>query len=149
MPRPSTHSHPIPRPKRLSALGRGLAAAQLLKETLTIVLLGVPLLLAQPVLAPAALPGLVLYLFRWVLVLGRLPRRTAARIWVFTLLDELWGLSLYLHAYDAPTDRQLRYLKWSVGLGLFFTLAALAEIAYGRYRERRGLRRALLGASLR
>ncbi|MDO7884128.1 hypothetical protein [Hymenobacter cheonanensis] len=147
MPRPS--AHPIPRPKRLSALGRGLAAAQLLKETLTIVLLGVPLLLAQPVLAPAAVPGLVLYLFRWVVVLGRIPRRAAARIWVFTLLDELWGLSLYLHAYDAPTARQLRYLKWSVGLGLFFTLAALAEIAYRRYRERRGLRRALLGAALR
>jgi toxin CptA len=148
MPRTAT-PHTLPRPKPLSALGRGLAAAQLLKETLTIVLLGVPLLLAQPLLAPAAIPGLVLYLFRWVIVLGRIPRRAAMRIWVFTLLDELWGLSLYLNAYDAPTDRQLRYLKWSVGLGLFFTLAALAEIAYRRYHERRGLRRALLGASLR
>lgn len=142
-------THPIPRPKRLSALGRGLAAAQLLKETLTIVLLGVPLLLAQPVLAPAAIPGLVLYLFHWVMVLGRIPRRAAGGIWLFTLIDELWGLGLYLHAYDAPTDRQLRYLKWSVGLGLVFTLAALAEIAYQRLRERRGRRRALLGAALR
>jgi hypothetical protein len=94
--------------------------------------------------ALAALPGLVLYLFRWVLVLGRLPRRVAARLWVFTLLDELWGLGLYLHAYDAPTARQLRYLKWSVGLGLLFTLAALAEIAYQRYGEWRSLRRALM-----
>jgi len=141
MSRPATT---LPQPKRLSPLGRELAAAQLAKETLTIVLLGVPLLLAQPLLAPAALPGLVLYLFRWVLVRGRLPRRTAARIWVFTLLDELWGLGLYLHAYDAPTARQLRYLKWSFGLGLLFTLAALAEIAYQRYGERRSLRRALL-----
>jgi toxin CptA len=147
MPQHSTH--PIPRPKRLSLFGRGLAAAQLLKETLTVVLLGVPLLLAQPVLAPAAVPGLVLYLFRWVMVLGRIPRRAAARIWMFTLLDEVWGLSLYLYAYHVPTDRQLRYLKWSVGLGLFFTLTALAEITYRRYRERRGLRRALLGAALR
>jgi len=146
---PQLSTHPIPRPKRLSALGRGLAAAQLLKETLTIVLLGVPLLLAQPVLAPAAIPGLVLYLFHWVMVLGRIPRRAAGGIWLFTLIDELWGLSLYLHAYDAPTDRQLRYLKWSVGLGLVFTLAALAEIAYQRFRERRGQRRALPGAALR
>lgn len=148
MPRPAT-PHSLPRPKRLSAFGRGLAAAQLIKESLTIVLLGVPLLLAQPLLAPAALPGLVLYLFRWVIVLGRIPRRSATRIWIFTLLDELWGVSLYLQAYDAPTARQLRYLKWSVGLGLVFTLTALAEIAYRRYRERRGLRRALLGAALR
>jgi toxin CptA len=141
-------SHPatptLPQPKRLSPFGRGLAAAQLAKETLTIVLLGVPLLLEQPLLAPAAIPGLVLYLFRWVLVLGRLPRRVATRIWVFTLLDELWGLGLYLYAHDAPTARQLRYLKWSFGLGLLFTLAALAEIAYQRYGERRSLRRALL-----
>jgi toxin CptA len=141
MSRPATT---LPQPKQLSPLGRGLAAAQLAKETLTIVLLGVPLLLAQPLLALAAIPGLVLYLFRWVLVRGRLPRRVAARIWVFTLLDELWGLSLYLHAYDAPTARQLRYLKWSFGLGLFFTLAALAEIAWQRHHERRSLRRALL-----
>ena len=147
MPRSATPA--LPQLPRLSPLGRGLAAAQLLKETLTIVLLGVPLLLAQPVLAPAALPGLVLYLFRWVLVLGRVPRRAAAGVWIFTLLDEMWGLSLYLHAYDAPTARQLRYLKWSVGLGLGFTLAALAEIAYRRYRARRGLRRALAGAALR
>ena len=142
------HATPtLPQPKRLSPLGRGLAAAQLAKETLTIVLLGVPLLLARPLLAPAVLPGLVLYLFRWVMVLGRIPRRTATGLWLFTLLDELWGLALYLHAYDAPTARQLRYLKWSVGLGLAFTLAALAEIAYQRYRERRGLRRALLRAA--
>ncbi|GAA4495226.1 hypothetical protein GCM10023172_06590 [Hymenobacter ginsengisoli] len=148
MPRPTT-PRALPRPKRLSALGRGLAAAQLLKETLTIVLLGVPLLLAQPLLVPAVLPGLVLYLCHWVIMAGRIPRRSVARIWFFTLLDELWGLALYLHAYDAPTARQLRYLKWSVGLGLVFTLTALAEVAYRRYRERRGLRRALLGASLR
>jgi hypothetical protein len=139
------HATPtLPQPKQLSPLGRGLAAAQLAKETLTIVLLGVPLLLDVPLLAVAALPGLVLYLFRWVLVLGRLPRRVATRLWLFTLLDELWGLALYLHAYDAPTARQLRYLKWSVGLGLSFTLAALAEVAWQRYGERRRLRRALL-----
>ncbi|QKG55655.1 hypothetical protein GKZ68_02785 [Hymenobacter sp. BRD128] len=148
MLRPTT-PRSLPRPKQLSAFGRGLAAAQLLKETLTIILLGLPLLLAQPLLAPAAIPGLVLYLFRWVIVLGRLPRRAAMRIWILTLLDELWGLSLYLHAYDAPTARQLHYLEWSVGLGLIFTLAALAEITFRRYRERRGLRRALLGAALR
>ena len=131
----------FPKPKLLSPLGRGLAAAQLIKETLTIVLLGVPLLLAQPVLAPAAVPGLVLYAFRWVLVLGRVRQRVAALVWLLTLIDELWGLSLFGQAYDAPTTRQLRYLKWSFGLGLAFTLAALLEIGYRRYRARRAGRR--------
>ncbi len=152
---PQTLSHPSPRsrpptrhaPKLLSQFGQVLAGLQLAKETLTIVLLGVPLLLAQPVLAPAALPGVVLYLFRWAMVLGRVRRRAAAGIWLFTLIDELWGLSLYLHAYDEPTARQLSYLKWSVGLGLAFTLAALGEIFYQRYRERRRLRRALSRAA--
>lgn len=137
----------LPKPKLLSPLGRGIAAAQLAKETLTIVLLGVPLLLAQPVLALAAVPGLVLYTFRWVMVLGRVGQRGAVLVWVFTLIDELWGLSLYFQAYDAPTARQLRYVKWSYGLGLTFTLVALLEIAYRRYRARRGLRRALLRAA--
>lgn len=144
MPRP--HAHPIPLPKLLSPLGRVLAALQLAKETLTIILLGVPLLLARPLLAPAALPGLVLYAFRWVMVLGRVGRRGGAIVWGFTLIDEVWGLALYLRATDAPTARQLRYVNWSYRLGLVFTLAALLEIGYRRYRERAGLRALLKSA---
>lgn len=143
---PHPHLHPIPSPKQLSSVGRGLAALQLAKETLTIALLGVPLLLAQPVLAPAAVPGLVLYAFRWVLVLGKVRRRAAAVIWVFTLIDELWGLALYHRAIDAPTMRQLRYLNWSYRLGLAFTAAALLEIGWRCYRERAGLRALLRNA---
>ena len=148
LPHPLPHSRPVARhrPKRLSRLGQVLAGLQLTKETLTIFLLGVPLLLAQPVLALAALPGVVLYLFRWVLVLGRLRRRVAVAIWLFTLLDELWGLALFHYAYDEPTARQLRYLKWSVGIGLTLTLLALAEILGQRLREGRSLRRALRAA---
>ncbi|WP_151087784.1 hypothetical protein [Hymenobacter baengnokdamensis] len=140
MPRSSAT---LPLAKRLSRVGRAIGALQLFKETLTIVLLGLPLLWQQPLLAPAALPGLVLYLARWVMVLGRMRRRAAALIWGFTFVDELWGLSLYLHAYDAPTARQLRYLDWSYGLGLACTLAGLLEIGYRYYRERIG-RRALM-----
>ncbi|RZK61620.1 MAG: hypothetical protein EOO59_04590 [Hymenobacter sp.] len=140
------HAHPIPLARLLSPLGRVLAGLQLAKETATIVLLGVPLLLARPLLAPAALPGLVLYAFRWVLVLGKVRRRNAVVIWVFTLVDELWGLALYNQAVDAPTMRQLRYVHWSYRLGLVFSLAALLEIGYRRYRDRAGLR-ALLKAA--
>jgi toxin CptA len=144
---PHTHAHHIPSPKMLSPLGRVLAALQLAKETLTIVLLGGPLLLGRPLLVLAVLPGLVLYLFRWVMVLGSFRRRPAAAVWVFTLIDELWGLALYLRATDgAPTMHQLRYLNWSYRLGLIFSLAALLEIAYRRYRDRAGLRALLKSA---
>ena len=146
---PRHSSRPLVRhaPKLLSRTGQVLAGLQLTKETLTIFLLGVPLLLAQPVLAPAALPGVVLYLFRWVLVLGRLRRRVAVTLWLFTLVDELWGLALFHYAYDEPTARQLHYLKWSVGVGLTLTLLALAEALWQRLREGRTLRRALLRAA--
>ena len=137
---PHSRIHSIPSPKLLSPLGRGLAGLQLTKETLTIILLGLPLLRAQPVLFPAALPGMVLYIFRWTMVLGRVRRRAATAMWLFTLLDELWGLAVYLRAVDEPTARQMRYLTWSYALGMGFTVAALLEIGYGRYRERRRLR---------
>ncbi|MGI4832080.1 MAG: hypothetical protein ACRYFK_01325 [Janthinobacterium lividum] len=141
-----SHSALLPEVKHLSKLGRGLAALQLVKETLTVLLLGLPLLLQQPVLAPAALPGLVLYLYRWGMVLGQVPRRAARVVWLLTLLDEVWGLLIYNSVVDEPTARQLRYLTWSYALGLAFTLAALAEIYLGRRRERRHLR-ALLRAA--
>lgn len=146
MPTSRLYSSLLPVAKRLSALGRWLAGLQLAKETLTIVLLGVPLLVQQPVLAPAALPGVVLFLYRWGLVLGQVTRRGAAVVWLCTLLDEAWGLILYLNVVDEPTARQLHYLSWSYGLGLACTLAALAEIYLGRRRERRHLR-ALLRAA--
>ena len=137
---PHAHAHPIPSPKQLSPLGRGLAAFQLAKETATIVLLGIPLVLDRPLLVLATLPGLVLYLFRWVVVLSNARRRVAVAIWVFTLIDELWGLALYHEAVDAPTMSQLRYVHWSYRLGLACSLAALLEIGYRRYRERAHLR---------
>lgn len=141
-----SHSALLPEVKRLSALGRALAALQLVKETLTVVLLGLPLLVQQPVLVPAVLPGLVLYLYRWGMVLGQVPRRVARVVWGLTLLDEIWGLLIYHSVVNEPTARQLRYLTWSYGLGLTFTLAALAEIYLGQRRERRHLR-ALLRAA--
>jgi len=137
---PHAHAHPIPSSKMLTPLGRGIGALQLAKETATIVLLGVPFLLERPLLVLATLPGLVLYLFRWVLVASNMRRRAAVAIWVFTLLDELWGLALYLRTVDTPKLQQLRYVNWSYRLGLVFSLAALAEIGYRSYRERAHLR---------
>lgn len=140
------HSALLPAAKQLSKTGRALAALQVVKEILTIILLGVPLLWAQPVLVPAALPGLVLFLYHVGMVRGQVPRRVAATVWVLTLLDEAGGLALYLNVVDAPTTQQLRYLQWSCGLGLAFTLAALLEIWWQRSGERRHLRAQLRAA---
>ena len=146
MPTSRAHSSLLPEMKHLSRTGRVLAGLQLLKETLTIVLLGLPLLVHEPVLVPAVLPGLVLYLYRWGMALGQLSRQAARVVWVLTLLDEVWGLVMYTSVVNEPTARQLHYLQWSFGLGLVFTLAALGEIYLGRRRERRHLR-ALLRAA--
>jgi toxin CptA len=143
---PHAHSHHIPSPKLLSPLGRGIASLQLVKETLTIVLLGTPLLLSRPLLLLMLLPGIVLYLFRWVMVLGAFRRRAAVVVWGFTLMDELWGWFIYMRANELPTVRQLRYLHWSYWLGFALSLLALSEIAYRRYRDRAGLRALLKNA---
>jgi len=126
---PAPHLHPLPAVPKLSRLGRGLAAAQVLKETLTIVFLGLPLVKASPLVLLSALPGVALYLLHWQLALGRAGRVFAAAVWVLTLLDELWGLVLF-EGFDTPTRGQIRMLHWSYFLGLGLILAALAELAW-------------------
>ena len=126
---------PLPTPARLSKLGRGLAAAQALKETLTILLLGVPLVREEPVMLLSLLPGLVLYLLHWQMWRGRVRWRYAAVVWAFTLLDELWGWEVF-RELAAPTQGQIRLLHWSYFLGLGLIGLALAEIGW-RYRRSR------------
>ena len=130
-----SHFYPLPTPAKLSPLGRGLAAAQVIKETLTIVLLGVPLVREEPVILLSALPGLVLYLLHWQMWRGRVRRRYAAAVWAFTLLDELWGWELF-RELDNPTRGQVHLLHWSYFLGLGLILLALVEIGW-RYRQAR------------
>lgn len=136
----SHHLHPLPSVPKLSRLGRGLAAAQVLKETLSIVFLGLPLVQEEPLVLLSALPGLVLYLLHWQLALGRVGRVFAGVVWVLTLLDELWGLLLFKEL-EAPTRGQVRLLHWSYFLGLAFILLALAELAWRWQRNKARARR--------
>ena len=133
---PTSHLHPISAAPKLSRLGRSLAGAQVLKETLSIIFLGLPLIKEQPLILLSALPGVVLYLLHWQLVLGRVGRMFAAAVWGFTLLDELWGLFLF-QELDSPTRAQVRMLYWSYFLGLGIILLALAELGW-RWQNRRG-----------
>ncbi|MBD2724239.1 hypothetical protein [Hymenobacter armeniacus] len=136
----SSHLHPLPVFPKLSKLGRGLAAVQVLKETLSIVFLGLPLVQEEPLVLLSALPGVVLYLLHWQLALGRVGRVFAAVVWALTLLDELWGLLLF-QELDAPTRGQVRMLHWSYFLGLGIILAALAELGWRWQRNRARARR--------
>ena len=125
----SSRLHPPPAVPKLSSLGRSIAAAQVLKETLSIIFLGLPLVKAVPLVLLSALPGVVLYLLHWQLALGRAGRVFAAAVWVLTLVDELWGLVLF-EELDAPTRGQIRMLYWSYFIGLGLILLALAELAW-------------------
>ncbi|GAB3589127.1 hypothetical protein [Hymenobacter daeguensis] len=136
---PTSHLHSLPTAPKLSRFGRALAAVQVLKETLSIVFLGWPLVteLAReaPLILLSALPGVVLYLLHWQLALGRVGRMFAAVVWGLTLLDELWGWLLF-RELEAPTHAQIRMLHWSYFLGLGIMLLALGELGW-RWQRRR------------
>lgn len=132
---PTSHLHPLHVIPKLSRLGRALAGVQVLKETLSMIFLGLPLIKEEPFVLLLALPGVVLYLLHWQLALGRVGRIFATAVWVLTLLDELWGLFLFKEL-DAPTRGQIRMLHWSYFLGLSIILLALGELAW-RWQSRR------------
>lgn len=137
---PASHLHPPSAMPKLSQLGRFLAGAQVLKETLSIIFLGLPLVKAAPLVLLSALPGVALYLLHWQLVLGRAGRVFAAAVWGFTLIDELWGLFLF-QELESPTRSQIRLLHWSYFLGLGIILLALGELAWRWQRNRLRARR--------
>ena len=137
---PTSHLHPLPYASKLSRLGRSLAGAQVLKETLSIIFLGLPLVDEAPLVLLSALPGVALYLLHWQLALGRVGRIFATAVWVFTLLDELWGLILF-RELDSPTRGQIRMLYWSYFLGLGIILLALGELGWRWQRRRAKARR--------
>ena len=118
----------MPAPARALWLRRALAGAQVLKETLSAVVLVLPGLLARPWLAAAAAPGLVLYVLHGALALGRLPRRTAALIWGVTLVDEVGSWLFREIVADNAARQQLVRLSFFVGLLL--SVLALTELAW-------------------
>lgn len=137
---PTAHLHPLAVVPKISRFGRALAAAQALKETLTIIFLGLPLVKAAPLVLLAALPGVVLYLLHWHLALGRAGRVFAMAVWTFTLVDELWGLLLFKEL-EEPTHGQIRLMHWTYFLGLGFILLALGELVWRWQRQKTKVRR--------
>lgn len=116
----------LPASPKVSRLGRALAAAQATKETLSCLLLVLPLALEEPLVLVSALPGLVLYLLHIYLARGRATRLLAVVVWVLTLADELWAVLLY-HDLGAPLPARRLHLSHCLGLGI--SLLALAALA--------------------
>ncbi|MBD2767350.1 hypothetical protein IC235_05535 [Hymenobacter sp. BT664] len=139
MPTLTLH-RPLPTIPKLSRLGRSLAAVQALKETMSLIFLGLPLVKEAPLVLLSALPGVVLYLLHWHLALGRPARVFAVAVWAFTLVDELWGLLLF-QELDSPTRAQMRMLYWSYFLGLGIIILALGELGWYWQRQRTNGRR--------
>lgn len=136
MPAPLSPPAPLPASRKLSRLGRALAAAQALKETLSFLLLLVPLAIAlhSPLVLVSALPGLVLYGLHLYLAGGRASRLLALAAWGLTLADELWAVLLY-HDLGAPMAARRLHLSHWLGVGL--SLLALAELGWRWPRRRR------------
>ena len=137
---PALHLRPLATVPTLTRLGRLLAGAQALKETVSIIFLGLPLVEASPLRLLSALPGMLLYLLHWHLALGRTGRIFATAVWLFTLIDELWGFFLF-QELDSPTRAQMQMLHWSYFLGLGIILLALAELIWRWQRHRVRVRR--------
>lgn len=111
-----------------SRLRRGLAAAQVLKETASALLLVLPVLLGRPWFVAAALPGLVLYGLHGALALGRLRRSAAGLVWGVTLIDELGSWLIRELTTTSPARHYLVQLSFIIGL--IISLSALLELAW-------------------
>ena len=134
------HAAPLlPPPAKTSRWGRGLAGAQVVKETLSAVVLVLPVLLARPWVLTTLLPAVVLYGLHVALVLSGLRRRVAGLVWGFTLIEE--GGTWLLREVAATSASSLYYTRVSFGLGLLISVVALMELAWRWQRRRAAMQR--------
>ncbi|MBX0290884.1 hypothetical protein K3G63_10565 [Hymenobacter sp. HSC-4F20] len=110
-----------------TSLGRWLAGAQQLKDTLTIVGLNFMLLFGLLIFG-LPIPGLILYALRWRLVRGKATRPQALRIWSLSLGHELLCALLF---FSQEIQQELgSYASW-IGsgylLGAAISAVSLAE----------------------
>ncbi|RYU79729.1 hypothetical protein [Hymenobacter persicinus] len=103
----------------ITALGRWLAGAQQLKDTITI--LGMNFLLLFGLLVfGLPIPGLVLYFLRWRLVRGKGSRAYATRLWACSLVHEVLCAALF-----ASTELRAELHELADYLCLGYALGAL------------------------
>ena len=114
----------------ISRLGRWLAGAQQLKDTLTIVGMNIVLLFGL-LFFGLPLPGLVLYALRWRLMRGKATRANAIWLWALGLLHELLCVALFASTdVRSELHEMAEYLTYGYALGAFISLAGLFETIF-------------------
>ncbi|MCB2407396.1 hypothetical protein [Hymenobacter lucidus] len=112
----------------ISPLGRWLAGAQQLKDTLTILGMNIVLLFGF-LFFGLPLPGLVLYGLRWRLARGTASRVNAIWLWALGLLHEVVCAALFASAdVRSELHEMAEYLTYGYALGAFISLVGLIEI---------------------
>ncbi|GGE95565.1 hypothetical protein [Hymenobacter cavernae] len=113
-------------PLETTSLGRKLAVAQQIKDTLTI--LGMNILLIFGIMFGVAIPGLVLYFLRWRLTRGKSSRTGALLLWGIGVLHEVLCAFLFASAdLQSELHDWATYLAWGYILGVIINLFGLAE----------------------
>jgi hypothetical protein len=120
-----------------SRLGRWLAGAQQLKDTLTIIGLNFLLLFAL-LFFGLPIPGLILYFLRWRLARGLGSYNRAIVLWALSALHELLCVLLF-QSVEMKTELHAAadWLSFGYTFGLVISLAALAEAAYSKHKAER------------
>jgi branched-subunit amino acid ABC-type transport system permease component len=112
-----------PAPLEISRLGRWLAGAQQLKDTLTII--GMNLLLVFALFFYGLpIPGLILYFLRWRIANGRSSYQRAVVLWGLSAVHELLCMLLF-----QSTEMQAEMHEWSEWLSFGYTLGLLLSVA--------------------
>ena len=121
-------------PLQISRLGRWLAGAQQLKDTLTILGMNIMLLFAL-LFFGLPIPGLILYFLRWRLARGVGSYSRALVLWGLSAVHELLCILLFQSAEIQTELHEVAYwLSFGYTIGLLLSSAGFAEAVYSGQR---------------
>jgi hypothetical protein len=121
-------------PLEISRLGRWLAGAQQLKDTLTII--GMNLLLVFALFFYGLpIPGLILYFLRWRLASGRGGYQRAILLWALSAVHEFLCMLLFQSAeMKTELHEWSEWLSFGYTLGLVLSIAGFVEAVYSGHK---------------
>ncbi|OUJ75451.1 hypothetical protein [Hymenobacter crusticola] len=123
-----TTSHTASPQNGRTSLGRQVATAQQIKDTLTI--LGMNVLLVFGILFGIGIPGLILYGLRWKLTRGGATPTRAIVLWALTTVHEVLCVALFFSTdMQAELHEWATYLGWGYALGVLISLVGVVEAA--------------------
>ena len=106
-------------------LQRGLAIAQQVKDSITIVLMLSTGLLLFGICFGIAIPGLVFYAKRWKQVRRAGSQASGGGLWLLTLLHELLWTVVFYSGHPQHDEMTVGHLEVGYALGALISLAGL------------------------